>query len=107
MNFDRNNITDRVLKKIGTYTAQSDFQAEIIGRVSLAAKSLCLWVRAMELYGKIYRVVEPKRQRLEGAQSQLQEKQTMLQAAKDKLAEVCCSCRDIRQTVGRRGRGER
>lgn len=27
----------------------SDFQPEVIGKVSLAAKSLCMWVRAMEV----------------------------------------------------------
>ena len=49
MNFDKDNISDRVLKKIGQYCAQPDFQPDIIGRVSLAAKSLCMWVRAMEV----------------------------------------------------------
>lgn len=88
-NFDKDNITDRVLKKIGQYCTQSDFQPEIIGRVSVAAKSLCMWVRAMEVYGRIYRVVEPKRQRLNAAQSQLKEKQDALSDAKAKLAEVC------------------
>ncbi|KAK2185461.1 hypothetical protein NP493_233g02018 [Ridgeia piscesae] len=88
MNFDKDNISDRVLKKIGQYCSQADFQPEIIGRVSLAAKSLCMWVRAMDMYGRIYRVVEPKRQRLQGAMSNLHEKQTQLQDAKDKLAEV-------------------
>ena len=88
MNFDKDNITDRVLKKIGQYCSQADFQPEIIGRVSSAAKSLCMWVRAMEVYGRIYRVVEPKRQRLNTATSQLQEKAGQLAAAKDKLAEV-------------------
>lgn len=88
MNFDKDNISDRVLKKIGQYCAQPDFQPEIIGRVSLAAKSLCMWVRAMDVYGRIYRVVEPKRQRLNAATSQLQEKQNQLAAAKEKLAEV-------------------
>ncbi|PVD19154.1 hypothetical protein C0Q70_21718 [Pomacea canaliculata] len=87
-NFDKDNITDRVLKKIGQYCTQSDFQPEIIGRVSVAAKSLCMWVRAMEVYGRIYRVVEPKRQRLNAAQSQLKEKQDALSDAKAKLAEV-------------------
>lgn len=43
----------------------------------------------MEMYGRIYRVVEPKRQRLQGAQATLKEKQQLLQEAKDKLAEVC------------------
>ena len=81
-------MTDRILKKIGTYCSQVDFQPEIIGRVSLAAKSLCMWVRAMEVYGRIYRVVEPKKQRLAQATSQLQEKQAVLAEAKAKLKEV-------------------
>lgn len=88
INFDKDNMSDRVLKKIGTYCSQADFQPEIIGRVSLAAKSLCMWVRAMEVYGRIYRVVEPKRQRLNQATSQLKEKQAILTEAKAKLKEV-------------------
>lgn len=51
VNFDKDNISDRVLKKIGNYCAKSDFQPDIIGKVSLAAKSLCMWVRAMEVRG--------------------------------------------------------
>lgn len=90
VNYDKDNMTDRILKKIGTYCAQADFQPEIIGRVSLAAKSLCMWVRAMEVYGRIYRVVEPKKQRLAQATSQLQEKQAVLAEAKAKLKEVGC-----------------
>ena len=88
MNFDKDNISDRVLKQIGKYCAKPDFDPQIVGRVSHAAQSLCMWVRAMEMYGRVYRVVEPKRQRLQAAQSQLAEKQAMLQEAKDKLAEV-------------------
>ena len=42
----------------------------------------------LQVYGRIYRVVEPKRQRLNAATSQLKEKQFQLQEAKDKLAEV-------------------
>ncbi|ESP04959.1 hypothetical protein LOTGIDRAFT_184938 [Lottia gigantea] len=88
MNFDKDNITDRILKKIGQYCSQADFQPETIGRVSRAARSLCMWVRAMEVYGRIYRVVEPKRQRLNGAMTQLKEKQDALSDAQAKLAEV-------------------
>ena len=87
-NFDKDNISDRVLKKIGQYVAQPDFHPEIIGRVSGAAKSLCMWVRAMEMYGRIFRVVEPKRQRLNAAMATLREKQAALAEAKAKLAEV-------------------
>ncbi|XP_049338447.1 dynein axonemal heavy chain 2 [Astyanax mexicanus] len=88
VHFDKDNISDRVLKKIGQYCTQPDFQPEIIGRVSLAAKSLCMWVRAMEVYGRIYRVVEPKRARLHGAMTQLAEKQAALAEAENKRREV-------------------
>ncbi|XP_045081518.1 dynein axonemal heavy chain 2 isoform X2 [Coregonus clupeaformis] len=88
VHFDKDNISDRVLKKIGQYCTQPDFHPEIIGRVSLAAKSLCMWVRAMEVYGRIFRVVEPKRARLNGAMSQLAEKQASLAEAQAKLREV-------------------
>ncbi|KAK3546101.1 hypothetical protein QTP70_022875 [Hemibagrus guttatus] len=88
VHFDKDNISDRVLKKIGQYCTQPDFQPDIIGRVSLAARSLCMWVRAMEVYGRIYRVVEPKRARLHGAMTQLAEKQTSLAEAQTKLREV-------------------
>uniref|UniRef100_A0A8C0I316 Dynein axonemal heavy chain 2 n=1 Tax=Balaenoptera musculus TaxID=9771 RepID=A0A8C0I316_BALMU len=88
IHFDKDNISDKVLKKIGAYCAQPDFQPDIIGRVSLAAKSLCMWVRAMELYGRLYRVVEPKRIRMNTALAQLQEKQAALAEAQEKLREV-------------------
>ncbi|KAM4612372.1 dynein axonemal heavy chain 2 [Polymixia lowei] len=88
VHFDKDNIPDRVLKKIEQYCTQADFQPEIIGRVSLAAKSLCMWVRAMEVYGRIYRVVEPKRARLHGATAQLAEKRAALAEAQNKLREV-------------------
>ncbi|XP_070711337.1 dynein axonemal heavy chain 2 [Pempheris klunzingeri] len=88
VNFDKDNISDRVLKKIGQYCRQVDFQPDIIGKVSLAAKSLCMWVRAMEVYGRIYRVVEPKRAQLNTAMAQLAEKQAALAEAQNKLREV-------------------
>ncbi|XP_021360073.1 dynein heavy chain 2, axonemal-like isoform X4 [Mizuhopecten yessoensis] len=97
MNFDKDNISDRVLKKIGGYVAQSDFQPEIIGRVSGAAKSLCMWVRAMEVYGRVFRVVEPKKQRLNAAMNQLKEKQDALADAKAKLAEVEAKMAELKQ----------
>ena len=85
-------MSDRILKKVGAYVSRPEFKAEAVGKVSFAAKSLCMWVRAMEVYGRIYRVVEPKRKRLEQAQTQLAEKQAILAEARAKLAEVSNRC---------------
>ncbi|XP_040202767.1 dynein heavy chain 2, axonemal [Rana temporaria] len=88
INFDKDNISERVLKKIGQYCVLPDFQPDIVGRVSLAARSLCMWVCAMEMYGRIFRVVEPKRARMNAAMAQLAEKQASLAEAQNKLREV-------------------
>ncbi|KAK9398328.1 dynein heavy chain 2 axonemal [Crotalus adamanteus] len=88
VHFDKDNISDKVLKKISAYCSQPDFQPDIIGRVSVAAKSLCMWVRAMEMYGRIYRVVEPKRARMNAALAQLAEKQAAQAEAQERLREV-------------------
>ncbi|KAF3697610.1 Dynein heavy chain 2, axonemal Axonemal beta dynein heavy chain 2 Ciliary dynein heavy chain 2 [Channa argus] len=100
VNFDKDNISDRVLKKIGQYCKQVDFQPEIIGKVSLAAKSLCMWVRAMEVYGRIFRVVEPKRAQLNTAMAQLSEKQAALAEAQSKLREVAEKLEELKRQHG-------
>lgn len=43
------------MKKIAKYTYLKDFKPEVIGAVSFAAQSLCLWVIAIEKYVKVYR----------------------------------------------------
>uniref|UniRef100_A0A3Q0KTZ4 Dynein axonemal heavy chain 2 n=1 Tax=Schistosoma mansoni TaxID=6183 RepID=A0A3Q0KTZ4_SCHMA len=97
INFDKDNISDKTLKRIGQYCSQDDFQPDVVGKVSSAAKSLCMWVRAMDVYGRVYRVVEPKRQRLKQAEEVLHEKQAQLAAAQAKLDEVNAEMRRLQQ----------
>jgi dynein heavy chain len=79
---------DSLLKKIGKYTSNPDFTPEAVGKVSGAAKGLCLWVRAMETYGYVSKEVGPKKEKLKNAQATLAKKQAALQAARDQLAAV-------------------
>ncbi|XP_023311334.1 dynein heavy chain 2, axonemal [Anoplophora glabripennis] len=86
--FDKNHISDRTLKKISTYTTSDEFVPEKVGMVSLAAKSLCLWVIAIEKYAKVWKIVGPKKAKLDEALESLKEKQLMLAEAQSKLAEL-------------------
>eukprot|EP00730_Choanoeca_flexa_P002353 TRINITY_DN11019_c0_g1_i1.p1 TRINITY_DN11019_c0_g1~~TRINITY_DN11019_c0_g1_i1.p1 ORF type:complete len:1435 (+),score=328.02 TRINITY_DN11019_c0_g1_i1:91-4305(+) len=88
IDFDKNNMSDKVLKKIRTYVVKPEFDPDVVGRVSNAARSLCMWVRAMDVYGRIFKVVEPKRQALASAQKTLAAKQATLADAEAKLKEV-------------------
>ena len=67
--------------------------------MSGAAKSLCMWVRAMEVYGRIYRVVEPKKQRLNNAMATLAEKQAILAEARAKLKEASSENKLVKSCV--------
>ncbi|KAJ3206517.1 Dynein heavy chain 2, axonemal [Entophlyctis luteolus] len=42
INFDKDNISDKILKKTSQYCADENFNPEVVGRVSGAAKSLCI-----------------------------------------------------------------
>lgn len=55
--FDKNHITDKTLKKIAAYTTNEEFVPEKIGIVSFAAKSLCMWVIAIEKYAKVWKYI--------------------------------------------------
>lgn len=52
-----------LLKKVKKYVENPKFTPEIVEKVSRAAKSLCMWVRAIELYANVFRTVQPKKQK--------------------------------------------
>lgn len=59
----QDNIPDAMLKKLKKYIENPKFVPETVEKTSKACKSMCLWVRALDLYAKVYRTVEPKRER--------------------------------------------
>ncbi|XP_037928394.1 dynein heavy chain 2, axonemal [Teleopsis dalmanni] len=86
--FDRDNISDKTLKRIALYTKNPELEPDKVAIVSLACKSLMLWIIAIENYGKVYRIVAPKQEKLDNAMRSLAEKQAMLAAAKKRLQEL-------------------
>ena len=90
--YDKDNIPEKIIKKVKPYIVDEQFQPDTVAKQSSAAKSLCLWCRAMDTYAKVAKVVEPKKQALRQAeeslgqmQAQLAEKQAQLQAVVDKV----------------------
>ncbi|KAG5888365.1 hypothetical protein JTB14_033502 [Gonioctena quinquepunctata] len=86
--YDKDHVNDAILRKLKSYVEHTDFNPEKVATVSKACKSLCMWVRAMDLYAKIYRVVEPKRKKLQGAEKELNEVMATLKDKQRQLAEV-------------------
>jgi hypothetical protein len=53
------------------YLAKADFQPAKMKLVSQAASGLCAWVRAMDTYDRVGKIVRPKKAALGEAESQL------------------------------------
>ena len=45
--FDRDNIDEKVIKKITPYMDREDFDPAAIKRASVACEAMCMWSRAM------------------------------------------------------------
>jgi dynein heavy chain len=92
----QDNMDDALLKKINKSTSLPGFNAEAVGKVSVAAKGMCLWVRAMEVYGTIAKDVAPKRARLKAAQDNVAKKKAALIAAQTQLEAVLAKVKALR-----------
>jgi len=87
-NFDKDNIAEKKIKGIQKYMKDEKFMPDNVGKVSKAAKSLCMWVRAMDTYARVAKTVEPKKAKLAAAQKQLADSQAMLKEKQEALKEV-------------------
>ncbi|KAM4829514.1 dynein axonemal heavy chain 3 [Thomomys bottae] len=70
--YDKDNIPPLIMKRIRErFIDHPDFQPAVIKNVSSACEGLCKWVRAMEVYDRVAKVVAPKRERLKEAEGKL------------------------------------
>lgn len=93
--YDKDNMDPKRVKLLQKYTSLPEFTPENVGKVSGAAKGLCMWCKAMEVYYRVSKEVEPKKQKLANmnatlasAMSALHDKQAALKQVQDK---VCAS----------------
>lgn len=61
--YDKDHISESTLKKLKAYIDHPDFIPDKVATVSKVCKSMCMWVRAIDMYAKVYKIVEPKRKR--------------------------------------------
>ncbi|XP_012666455.1 dynein heavy chain 6, axonemal [Otolemur garnettii] len=92
LEYDKENIKPQILAKLQKYINNPDFVPEKVEKVSKACKSMCMWVRAMDLYSRVVKEVEPKRQKLRAAQAELdvtmatlKEKQALLRQVENQI----------------------
>ncbi|KAF7668491.1 hypothetical protein LDENG_00010030 [Lucifuga dentata] len=87
--YDKDNIPAANIKKIREkFIDNPDFQPSIIKNVSSACEGLCKWVRAMEVYERVAKIVAPKKERLKEAEDELAVQMEMLAGKRAELQSV-------------------
>ena len=86
--FDKDNIAESKIKKLQKYASNEEFTPDTVGRVSKAAKSLCMWVLAMDTYHSVAKTVEPKKVAKAEAEAKLKVVMDALAEKEATLAEV-------------------
>ncbi|KAL8274807.1 hypothetical protein Esti_001282 [Eimeria stiedai] len=85
LEFDRDAIAPSVMAALSPYEEDADFDPEVIKKASVAATSLCLWIKALIAYDRAACAVRPRRAALQHAQCELQTARALLREKKHEL----------------------
>ncbi|XP_050440794.1 dynein axonemal heavy chain 2-like [Adelges cooleyi] len=95
--FDKDRVPDNVLEQINSYTTSVEFKPEKVGAQSAVAKSLALWVIAVEKYAKIHSAVTPKLAIADAAMTFIKEKRIALDDTEERLLEKISSLEHLKR----------
>mmetsp|Transcript_22862 Transcript_22862/g.57026 ORF Transcript_22862/g.57026 Transcript_22862/m.57026 type:complete len:4419 (+) Transcript_22862:2-13258(+) len=87
-NFDKDAINDETIELLYPYTSSPDFTYEDAKKASGNVAGLCTWVRAMDMYTTISKVVKPKMEELRIAMAKLNVANAKLAKAQGELDTV-------------------
>ena len=87
--YDKDNIDPKIVAKIRkNYLHKEEFEPERVKKASVAAMGLCKWVRAMEAYDRVAKVVAPKKAKLAASELELKDTMDKLNKKKAELKKV-------------------
>ncbi|XP_054630913.1 dynein axonemal heavy chain 7-like [Dunckerocampus dactyliophorus] len=94
--YDKDNIAEEAIAKIrSTYMTDPQFSPAAVAKASSAAEGLCKWIKAMESYDRVVKIVAPKKAKqaeaqetLASAMAELAEKRAKLKEVEDRLADL-------------------
>lgn len=70
--FDKDNIDPEIIQKLQPIITKEEFEPKKVLKVSKAAFGLASWVKAMDTYDRVAKVVGPKKKALGEAEAELE-----------------------------------
>jgi dynein heavy chain len=85
-NYDKDNIPPSIMKQVrAKYIPDPDFDPVKIKTVSGACEGLCKWVKALDSYDRVFKIVAPKQEALAAAEAELSDQMKKLDAKRAQL----------------------
>ncbi|NXK36347.1 DYH7 protein, partial [Piprites chloris] len=82
-------LPEAIMQKIRTeYLTNPEFDPQVVAKASSAAEGLCKWIKGMEVYHRVSKEIEPKKERLRVAEESLAVTMTLLNQKREELAAV-------------------
>lgn len=101
--YDKDNIPGAIMKKIRAgYSSNADFDPALVKNSSSACEGLCKWVRAIEVYDGVAKIVAPKKESLDQAEAELAEQMAKLNQKRAELKEVTDKLQDLEDSLQRK-----
>ncbi|XP_070569551.1 dynein axonemal heavy chain 7-like isoform X2 [Ptychodera flava] len=98
--YDKDNIAPNIIKIIrNKYIPNPEFEPEKIRNASTACEGLCKWVRAMNSYDKVAKIVAPKKASLKIAEGELATAMASLNKKRAALHEVQEKLRKLQEKL--------
>ena len=82
-------MTDSMFRRLKVFYDHALFKPETVKDGSVAAASLCMWVRAVYEYAVVYRTLKPKQKQIKEAEKEMEE-----------VIVPCCSLLDVISSSG-------
>ena len=74
LEYDKDHIPEKVMNQIRqNFLSDPDFKPQRVEKASFAAKGLCMWIRALDQYDRVAKIIAPKRQRAQEAEAKYRE----------------------------------
>lgn len=98
--FDKDNIPPANMNRIRKqYIPNPDFDPEKIKSASTACEGLCKWIRAMDKYDDVIKVVAPKQAALKEAEGELRLAMASLEKKRESLRQVQAKLQVLQDTL--------
>ena len=97
--YDKDNIPKKTIGKVKKYFDDPRFLPDEIKKQSSAAMCLCMWVRAMVVYDKVAKGIEPKKEALKQAEEDLAKTMAELKTKQDALQTVLDRVAGLQKTL--------